>query len=105
MTRRRVPVPSDVAAFVFARDGYCLAPLLDPDCGPCGGRSTLEHVKDQLRMAVRAPSLITHLVALCENHTEPGMKAGRSWNLVKENREKVRAYLRSVNGTKAEAAA
>ena len=66
---------------VFRRDGErCLAPLLDPDCGPCGdqwgralrpGRTeglTQDHIKDQPMMGKKAPTDIDHLVTLCWKH-------------------------------------
>lgn len=102
---RRDPVTREVAQQVMARDaaalkrwcprhvGLCIAPMLDPQAGPCFGRTTLEHVKEALRMGVRAESDPQHLVSLCAGHTEPGMKSGRCWNTTKENRAKVRDYL------------
>jgi len=73
----------------------CIAPVLDPlQSGHCWGRTTLEHVKDDLRAGRRAKSDSAHLVSLCQGHTEDGRKAGFQWNTVSGNREKVRAYLR-----------
>lgn len=63
----------------------------------CFGRLTIEHVKDSLRMALRAPSDLEHCVTLCEGHTENGRRGGFQWNTAKANREKVRAYLRDAN--------
>lgn len=54
----------------------------------------MEHVKDELRMGVRAKSDSAHLVSLCQGHTEDGRRAGYQWNSAKVNREKVREYLR-----------
>ena len=73
----------------------CVAPALDPSqLAACWGRTTLEHVKDELRMGVRAKSDAAHLVSLCQGHTEDGRKAGYQWNTDRRNREKVRAWLR-----------
>lgn len=93
---RRDPVTPAVRLAVLERDSGCRAPLLGGSFLDCWGRLTLEHVKDDLRMGVRAPSDPAHLVTLCEGHTEPGMRAGYSWNLDKRNREKVRDYLAGV---------
>jgi hypothetical protein len=96
MTRRKDPVTPEMAVAVFQRDTGCMAPRLGGSVMDCWGRNTLEHVKDELRMGVRAPSDMAHLITLCEGHTEPGMKAGRSWNLNSENRVAMREYLRKV---------
>jgi len=77
------------------RNPVCVAPLVDPGAvGECWGRTTLEHVKDELRMAKRADSDPDHLVSLCQGHTEDGRKAGRQWNTTKEHRVLIREYLR-----------
>lgn len=78
MRRRaqRDPVTADTRALVLARDGGCVLAQADPghQCRDAWGtphdyrdlrRLTLEHVKDSLRMGVRAPSDPSHLVALC----------------------------------------
>ena len=81
--------------YLAVRRIICVAPMLDPSqSGTCWGRSTLEHVKDDLRMGRRAPSDAAHLVTLCQGHTEDGRTAGRQWNTDKRNRERVRDYLR-----------
>lgn len=90
------PVTPETRIAVLRRDGSCVAPLLGASALDCWGRSTLEHVKDELRMSKRAPSDLRHLVALCEGHTENGRRAGHQWNTTKENRAKVRAYLERV---------
>lgn len=94
MSRRTDPITPELAAAVVARDGPCVAPLVDPECGPCSGRTTFEHVLTELRMGRRAKSDLGHVVAACEGHTEPGMKAGHVWNLSHKN--ELRAYLRDV---------
>lgn len=65
----------------------CLVELLDPPASrKCSGRSTLEHVKDQLRMGKKAPDDEQHLVILCEYHNV--------WNPPsKDLRAKIRRYL------------
>lgn len=88
-------VTPEVRAHVLARDGGCVARVLDsPE--RCWGRITLDHVKAQQRMGDRAPSDPRHLVALCQGHTEDGRRAGFQWNTAKENRHALREYLRSV---------
>lgn len=70
----------------------CVAPLLDPaESASCSGRSTLDHVKSQPRMGVRAPSDEHHLVSLCEAH-HLWSKAGRNWATA--NRPLLREYIR-----------
>jgi hypothetical protein len=93
---KRDPVTPDVRSAVFLRDKGCIAPLLGGTFMDCAGRLTLEHVKDELRMGVRAPSDMAHLVTLCEGHTENGRRAGYQWNTDKRNRALVRAYLERV---------
>ena len=61
-------VSPELAIAVFARDGGCLAPRLGGSAIDCGGRLTLDHVKDQPRMGKRAPSNPAHLATICENH-------------------------------------
>ena len=74
----------------------CVAPMLDPaQSGLCWGRSTLDHVKTDLRMGVRATSDPDHLATICEGHTEAGRKAGYQWNTDARNRQRVRDYLAS----------
>lgn len=76
MTRRRDPVTPEMHAAVMARDGMCRAAAIDPEhvCRDRWGtphpphqiRSlTVEHVKDEPMMGRRAPSDLSHLVALC----------------------------------------
>jgi len=70
----------------------CIAPVVDrSQLGMCFGRSTLDHIKDQPRMGVRATSDEAHLVALCEAHTEAGARAGFQWNT--SHRPELRVYL------------
>ena len=88
---RRDPVTPEMALATFARDRGCIAPRLGAE-SPCWGRLTIEHVKRDLRMGKRGDLL----VSLCEGHTEPGTRAGVSWNATKVNRAKVRDYLAGV---------
>lgn len=90
---RRDPVTPEVAAEVFTRDGGCVAVTLGASPADCWGRLTIEHVKPQLRMGVRAASIPRNLIALCQGHTEDGRRAGAQWNTAKANRRLVRAYL------------
>ena len=74
----------------------CVAPIIDPEeLERCRGRMTLDHIKDEPRLAKRAPSDPAHLVSLCEGHTENGAKAGRQWNTA--HRPELRDYLRREN--------
>lgn len=93
---KRDPVTPETRAAVFTRDGGCVAPLLGGSVMDCFGRLTLEHVKEQLRMGVRAPSDERHLVTLCQGHSEDGRRAGYQWNSTKANRARVREYLERV---------
>lgn len=78
---------------VLRRDGGCIAPRVDLEAGPCWGRVTLDHVKDEARMGVRAESDRYHLVSVCQGHSEDGRKAGYQWNTSKEGRAAERDYL------------
>jgi len=79
----------------FWHNPVCVAPLVDDDeIGKCWGRTTQEHVKDELRMGKGADHDLDHLVSLCQGHTEDGRKAGHQWNTTKRNRELIREYLR-----------
>ena len=93
---RRDAVPPGLALLVLARDGGCIAPRLGGSFHDCWGRVRIEHVKAAPRMGKRAEPRADRLVALCEGHTEPGMKAGYVWATDKKNREACRAYLAGV---------
>jgi hypothetical protein len=78
----------------------CVAPMLDPSQSRnCWGRSTLDHVKDDLMMGKRAASDERHLVTLCEGHTENGSRGGFQWNTA--NRPLLRMYLERVSRPRA----
>ena len=88
----RLPLYSLRRGRVVAVTG-CVAVFLAPSTsGPCWGRLTLDHVKDEQRMGKRAESDPYHLVTLCEGHTENGARAGYQWNTA--NRPLLRWYLR-----------
>ena len=99
---RRDPVTPEVANSVLARDGRCVASILDPFhyCrdrwgNPIAARQlehmTLDHVKDQPRMGVRAQSDEAHLVTLC-----PQAHLNTGW--ATSHRAELREYLARVNG-------
>ena len=92
---RRDPVTPEVALAVLQRDGGGVAVTLGADPAACAGRLTLDHVKSEPRMSRRAPSDPSHLVSLCEGHSEAGMRAGHQWNTA--HRPALREYLRSVS--------
>lgn len=88
---RKDPVTPEVRQAVLDRDRECVLVKRDPMhiCKDQWGRwhpanavdrLSLEHVKDQPRMGVRAPSDPQHLVALCHaaNLAVPS-KAERAW--------------------------
>ena len=85
------PVTQQVAIAVLTRDGGCVAPRLGGSFMDCGGRSTLDHVKDEPMMGRRAPSDERHLVTLCEYH-----HLWSSW--ATSHRPELRVYLQDVNG-------
>ncbi len=93
---RKDPVTPELRIALFERDGSCIAPLVGGSANDCFGRSTIEHVKSDLRMGVRAASDLEHCVVLCEGHSENGRRAGYQWNTAKPNRDAVREYLASV---------
>lgn len=93
------PVTAQVRWAVMHRDGACLMSRLDRlhVCHDQWGnehpasaihRLTVEHVKSDLRMGVRAPSDLGHLVAMCH--------AANVGVPTKVDREQIRDYLRSV---------
>lgn len=93
------PVTASVRWAVMRRDGACVLSRLDAIhvCRDRWGnehpasaihRLTVEHVKSELRMGVRAPSDLGHLVAMCH--------AGNVGVPTKSEREQIREYLRGV---------
>jgi hypothetical protein len=96
----RDPVTPELRETVLRRDGRCVLSIFDNGhrCYDAWGeahdsddldRLTLEHVKDKLRMGLRAPSDPGHLVSLCgyRNAIRPATKVEREW---------MRLYLRRV---------
>lgn len=89
---KRDPVTPTMALRVFARDRGCLAPQLsgDIEAVSCGGRLTLDHVRDQPMMGKRAPSDERHLATVCEAH-----HIWTGW--ATSHRPELRAYLEAVS--------
>jgi hypothetical protein len=92
-------VTPELHAAILGRDGACVLWKLDPThvCHDAWGQEhdatavwmlSLEHVKDEPRMGVRAPSDPQHLVAMCygSNLDVPS----------KAQRQAIREYLRAV---------
>lgn len=78
---------------LMMRRPLCVAAILDPrELESCSGRSTLDHVKTEPRMGLRAPSDPQHLVSLCEFH-HLGSRGGSNWATA--HRPALREYLRS----------
>ncbi len=100
--RRKDPVSAVDALYVFKRDGGCIAPRLGGNPADCWGRLTIEHVKAELRSSVRAKSIPSRMVSLCQGHTEDGRRAGFQWNTNAENRALVRAYLAALPAAREE---
>ena len=85
-------VTPELREAVLLRDRRCVLSMMDAAhfCYDQWGqvhhsddlhRLTLEHVKDRLRMGKRAPSDLSHLVALCgyRNAIRPPTKVERAW--------------------------
>jgi hypothetical protein len=86
---RRDPVTPELRLAVLERDRGCVAAKFDEEWRFCLGRLTLDHVKEQPRMGLRAPSDLGHLVALCEyHHLESGWATS--------HRPELRAYLAAL---------
>ena len=97
---RKDPVTPELRDLILDRDGWCVLAKIDDthQCRDTWGvphhpadrsKLTLEHVKDSLRMGLRAPSDARHLVALCAG-ANTGVPS-------KAEREAFRAYLARVN--------
>lgn len=91
---RTDPVDPMLRIRVLQRDNGCVALRLDPGAGPCAGRLTLDHVRDEAMLGRRAPSDERHLVTLCELH-HTGLVAGSNW--ATSHRPELRVYLASVD--------
>ena len=101
---RRYALPKGLRWAVFVRDEGCVLAKLEPDheCRDVWGqkhspnnfdRLSLEHVKSDLRMGVKAPNDPEHLVALC-GYTNVNVPS-------KAQRALMRAYLRELYGVAA----
>ena len=97
---RRDPVTPELREAILERDGWCVLAKIDSDhqCRDIWGyphhpadkaRLTIEHVKSDLRMGLRAPSDRKHLIALCG--------AANTGAPSKADRQAFRAYLARVN--------
>ena len=87
--KRRDPVTAGTAEHVLERDRGCIAVLLGANPADCRPPLTLDHVKDQPRMGLRAPSDRRHLVSICAGH-----HLDTGW--ATSHRPDLRAYLASV---------
>jgi hypothetical protein len=98
MLRAYIRQPETMPLSRWLRMGTpCVARFLDPSGSvPCSGRITLDHVKCQPAIGMKAPDNERHLVSLCVNHhTET--HAGFCWATA--NRELERNYLDEIYGT------
>jgi hypothetical protein len=86
--RRKDPVTPELRLLVLRRDGICVTRRIDPNADDCAGRLTLDHVKDQPRMGVRAPSDPAHLAVVCMHHHLDGWATA--------HRPELRKYLLEV---------
>ena len=90
MVMRRDPVTPEVALAVLRRDAGCVAVTLGEPASDCGGRLTLDHVRDRAAMGGRrAPSDERHLASVCERH-----HLWTGW--ATSHRPQLREYLRRV---------
>jgi hypothetical protein len=89
-SRGRDPVTPEVALTVLRRDSGCVAVSLGEPPSDCGGRLTLDHVRDHAAMGGRrAPSDPAHLISLCWHHHLDGWATS--------HRPALRLYLAQVN--------
>ena len=90
---KKDPVTAELRQAVFERDRGCVAGQFigsPVQAVMCRGPLTLDHVKSEPRMGVRAPSDMAHLVTLCTwHHLESGWATS--------HRPELRAYLEGVN--------
>jgi hypothetical protein len=105
----RDQVSPETAKAVFERDKGCVAPLVDPATTVCRsqygvphhrsyrGMLTLDHVKSEPRMGVRAPSDMGHLVSLCYGHHIATTGGGSNWATA--HRSELRDYLAGFEET------
>jgi hypothetical protein len=85
----RDPVTPELRLAVLERDRGCVAVKLGADPADCRSPLTLDHVKSQPRMGLRAPSDMGHLVAVCwAHHLDNGWATS--------HRPELRRYLASA---------
>ena len=73
--------PLDYRTWRREQPVICMAPVMDPDVRyGCDTQQTVEHVKDQLGMGMKAPDDGKHMVASCWVHNahNPPSKALRA---------------------------
>lgn len=94
----------DLRTEVLARDGGCVAPLLDPDAGPCRNRwgyvtplpQEWDLEMDYVRRGHHGAhhQLAADHITLCPGHHRgTGAQGGRIWASQPQNRVLARAYL------------
>ena len=105
----RDQVSPEMYRAVIARDGGCVAPLVDPGCSPCRsqwgavhdrsflGMLTLDHVREEAMMGKRARSDMRHLVAICYGHHIATTGGGSNW--ATSHRGVLRDYLARTAGS------
>ena len=86
--KHKDPVTPALRLYVLQRDQGCVATQLGEHPSTCAGPLTLDHVKDQPRMGVRAPPDQRHLVVVCAHHHLDGWATA--------HRPDLRNYLRRV---------
>lgn len=85
--KRRV-FPCSLEAELWARDGGCVAPLLDTGIDPCDGPIERDHVLEGYGgTSMRARNEAQFLQLVCRHHHHDG------WATNKVNREKARVRL------------
>jgi hypothetical protein len=94
--KARVDAISNHPQGVTIKRVVCPAVVIDPDqYGQCWGRWRIEHVKSEPRLAKRAEPDMDHLMALCQGHTEDGMRGGHIWATA--HRDEERDYIAKAN--------
>ncbi len=75
----------------------CPAVVIDwqHEWGNCWGRWRIEHVKTNARIGKRAEPDMDHLMAVCQGHSEDGMRGGAVW--VTAHRPEERDYIARAN--------
>ena len=73
--KRHVQTPAEAQReykAVTTRDLSCRAPIIDPDCDPCAGSLTREHVRYSAAMGGRRLTVRTGMLCLCRHHHMDG---------------------------------